>query len=292
MGDRSRATSRRRAGPPGADRQWRLPLGPDDLATRVGERLGRPVRVTPTENTACFIRYRHARDGGVDLRVHRIFLSAPDTTLADIAAFVASADRRALGRLRAIFARYADGLSLPVEREALRTRGQHFDLQAIFDRLNARFFDGTIRADITWGRTPGRRVARRLQLGCYSHPHRLIRINPRLDHPRLPLYVMEDLIHHEMLHQLFAGRGGPVHSREFRAAEARYPRHREACAWIRRHFRLIARPVGDLRFQICDLRLKDESESESSSRRSRIGDPGPGRIPSPGFKSQIVNRKS
>jgi hypothetical protein len=263
MGEPVGGTRRRAARRPGAERQWRLPLEPDGLAARLGQRLGRPVQVTPTENTACFIRYRHAPDGTITLRVHRIFQQAPDAIVADIAAFVATGDRRALARLRAIFARYSDCRFLPVERETLRTRGRHFDLGEIFDRLNARYFGGVIRADITWGRTPERRVARRLQLGCYSHPHRVIRINPRLDHPRLPRYVMEDLIHHEMLHQLFAGREGPIHSREFQAAEAGFPRHREARAWIRRHFRTLARPVGNLRFQMCDLRLKEKSESES-----------------------------
>ena len=64
----------------------------------------------------------------------------------------------------------------------------------------------------------------------------LIRIHPVLDRRDVPLYFLESVVYHEMLHHHMGGvpdsAGRTVyHSRSFREAEARYPRHREALAW-------------------------------------------------------------
>jgi hypothetical protein len=64
----------------------------------------------------------------------------------------------------------------------------------------------------------------------------LIRIHPVLDRPGVPRYFLESVVHHEMLHHKMGGvpdRAGRTvyHTRAFREAEARFPRHREALAW-------------------------------------------------------------
>ena len=64
----------------------------------------------------------------------------------------------------------------------------------------------------------------------------LIRIHPVLDRRDVPLYFLESVVYHEMLHHHLGGvpdRAGRTvyHSRAFREAEARYPWHREALAW-------------------------------------------------------------
>ncbi len=64
----------------------------------------------------------------------------------------------------------------------------------------------------------------------------LIRIHPVLDRSDVPRYFLESVVYHEMLHHHMGGvpdRAGRTvyHTRHFREAEARYPRHQEALAW-------------------------------------------------------------
>ncbi|HKC11484.1 MAG TPA: hypothetical protein VKI41_05460, partial [Vicinamibacteria bacterium] len=75
-----------------------------------------------------------------------------------------------------------------------------------------------------------------LTFGSYDPVLRLIRIHPVLDRGEVPLFFLESVVYHEMLHHRLGGvpdRAGRTvyHSRAFRQAEARYPWHREALAW-------------------------------------------------------------
>ena len=93
-----------------------------------------------------------------------------------------------------------------------------------------------MRVPITWGRGVGRARRGGLTFGSYDPVLALIRIHPVLDRPAVPRYFLESVVHHEMLHHQMGGvsdRAGRTvyHTRAFREAEARFPRHREALAW-------------------------------------------------------------
>jgi hypothetical protein len=65
-----------------------------------------------------------------------------------------------------------------------------------------------------------------------------------LDRPEVPRYFRESVVYHEMLHHHMGGvpdRAGRTvyHTRAFRAAEARYPHHREALGWEKRNLRYL-----------------------------------------------------
>ena len=89
---------------------------------------------------------------------------------------------------------------------------------------------------LTWGRGSGRARRGGLTFGSYDPVLGLIRIHPVLDRRDVPLYFLESVVYHEMLHHHLGGvpdRAGRTvyHSRAFREAEARYPWHRQALAW-------------------------------------------------------------
>ena len=118
----------------------------------------------------------------------------------------------------------------------LLTEGRVHDLTVIRDRLNDRFFDGKLTVPVTWGRGGGRARRGRLTFGSYDPVLRLIRIHPVLDRADVPLYFLESVVYHEMLHHHMGGvpdRAGRTvyHTRGFREAEARFPRHQDALAW-------------------------------------------------------------
>src|SRR5262249_50968174 len=111
-------------------------------------------------------------------------------------------------------------------------KGKAYDLDALFDRLNARYFSRSVqKPTISWGKRPTRRV-----LGHHDNVHDAIVLSPSLDSPRVPDYVVEYVLYHEMLHVKHPPRhesGRTIyHGPEFRAEEERFERFDEASDWV------------------------------------------------------------
>jgi hypothetical protein len=101
-------------------------------------------------------------------------------------------------------------------------RGRHFDLEQMFDRLNERYFLGSLqRPHIGWSTRSWRR-----QFGCYDPGPNQILLNRRMDHPAVPQIAVEYVLYHEMLHVKHPTRRSGCslvsHSGEFRAEEKRF----------------------------------------------------------------------
>jgi hypothetical protein len=120
-------------------------------------------------------------------------------------------------------------------KHLLESRGRHFDLAEILEGLKRRFFQNQLPLlRVGW-------TLRRSQtiLGHYDSAHRTISISRWLDSPRVPRYLVEYLVFHEMLHAIYPvernGHRRVVHSRRFRAAEKKFPKYDQA----RRRLKLI-----------------------------------------------------
>ena len=206
------------------------------LETALVREYGRPQRLTLTENRSVLLSFRK-QGGVVYLRLHRMFLHAPSSVVRAVARGLRRTNRNADGEVR----RFMNENLHRVRREPQRlpqiqTRGSAYDLEAIFDRLNTRFFESKLRVPLTWGRGSGRARRGGLTFGSYDPVLRLIRIHPVLDSRDVPLLFLESVVYHEMLHHHLGGvpdRAGRTvyHSRQFREQEARYPHHQQALAW-------------------------------------------------------------
>jgi hypothetical protein len=226
-----------------------LPLaGPDDDDARrqLQDRLaayvtkGRP-RVVLTDNTHTMVSIKRG-DGVTTFRVHHMFVAAPPPVLRALVRYAEARDAAAAGLLRA----FIDHHEAHIRRRegapaiACDVQGKHHDLKEIFDDLNARYFDGRIRARITWGpRTARKRTRDTIKLGSYTFEDELIRIHPVLDASDVPRFFVAWIVYHEMLHEVH---DMPVvdgrrvyHTPEFRRAEAQFERYAEAVLWERTH---------------------------------------------------------
>jgi hypothetical protein len=122
----------------------------------------------------------------------------------------------------------------------LYTKGQVHDLAEIYADLNERYFDGAIKADITWGQRCGKPKRRNsIKMGSYSVEDRLIRIHRSLDRAFVPRFFVEWIVYHEMLHQvheapLVNGRR-QFHTPAFLEDEARFEHYTLARLWEREH---------------------------------------------------------
>jgi len=112
-------------------------------------------------------------------------------------------------------------------------KGRVYDLEAIFDDLNARFFYGLLaRPQMTWSRDHARN-----SLGHYDPAHNAIVVSRVFDAPRVPRYAVEYIVYHEMLHlkHPVKARGGRrcVHPPQFQAEEKLFPHVEEAKRFLK-----------------------------------------------------------
>jgi len=216
----------------------------ESLARHLSDELGLPVRLSVTDNRTTMISFRRA-PSALRLRLHHMFLDAPEPVVRAVADYAGRGHRRA-GRVLDDFIRLEQP-RIRQERDLSDERfspvGRFFHLDEIRDRLNERFFQGGVRACIGWGRTPGRRRRKSIRLGVYDHQTREIRIHPALDHPEVPRFFVEFIVFHEMLHQLFPSSNGPGrrvhHPRAFRDRERAFPLYEAAIAWERENLRAL-----------------------------------------------------
>ena len=212
--------------------RWEAPL----LESALAREAGRPLRLVLTDNRSVLLSVKREA-GSLLLRLHRMFLHAPDAWWRSLARNIRRRGRAADGEVRRFMnANLHRVRRTPREMPPLVTCGRVFDLAAVYADINARFFGGRLRVPITWGRGVGRARRGGLTFGSYDPVLALIRIHPVLDRPDVPRYFLESVVHHEMLHHHMGGvpdRAGRTvyHTRAFREAEARFPRHREALAW-------------------------------------------------------------
>lgn len=110
---------------------------------------------------------------------------------------------------------------------ASQPRGKVHDLQPLFDRLNREHFQGSLRALVRWSPRPGGLSTHR-EVRSDGATHHVITIGQLYDHKDVPVYAVEGVLFHEMLHIVhppLAGTGAKriVHHRRFREAERAFP---------------------------------------------------------------------
>lgn len=111
--------------------------------------------------------------------------------------------------------------------------GQHYNLVALFESLNTRYFAGLMaRPALGWSRNPSRTL-----LGHYDPSHNAIILSRILDRLDVPEFVVQFVLFHEMLHLKHPAehRGSRrlVHTPDFRHEEKQFDAYAEAKTWLR-----------------------------------------------------------
>lgn len=206
------------------------------VAEYLQKKTGRRITLVVTDNATSLISFRR-RDEGVAVRLHRMFLGADERILDEVAGFVKNR-RSPMPHTRVFINGNRHKLKTAAPRKVtISVRGRRYDLQVIFDRLNAQYFGGAVTAAITWGRKGPRRFPARRTLGTYMEDRNLIRIHPVLDSRRVPLYYVEFIVYHEMLHAVMESevKNGRrrIHAKEFKKRERLFAHYDRACQWER-----------------------------------------------------------
>ena len=127
---------------------------------------------------------------------------------------------------------------LPLQQQlGLDTEGRYFDLRGLFNKLNARHFGNRLRGyKVVWGRKRRERPKEYFIFGTIQEEDRVIRINPWLDQRFVPLWFLEYILYHEMLHAVVPDkvRGDGrrcVHTDEFNRREREFRFYKRARRW-------------------------------------------------------------
>jgi hypothetical protein len=203
---------------------------------------GKTLGLTLTDNRYSMVAVRRAPTG-YRVRIHRMFAGVEPRIVRALARYVVHNDRRASGVLGAYIEQNKHIIKQQPRRPrqvTIRTAGRHFDLQAIYDRLNDEYFGGKIEARITWGPSfKTRRRRRSIKMGSFSVEDRVIRIHPSLDQAGVPSYFVAWIVFHEMLHGKHevtrVGGRRCFHTREFMAEEKTFAHYERAYAWEKRN---------------------------------------------------------
>ena len=200
------------------------------------------IRFYPFANINNTIRLR---DGELKVRLSDLLEGAPEPVLKAIAhILLAKLYRKEIEAQHATrYRRYTNTRELTEKAHLVRqmrgrkqlygTQGSVYDLEELFEDLNRRFFFGLMaRPHLTWSNNHARRM-----LGHYDPAHNAIVISKIFDHPRIPRYVIEYLLYHEMLHLKhpvkLRGSRRCVHGSEFQAEEKLFPELERAMAFLK-----------------------------------------------------------
>ena len=186
------------------------------------------------------------REGRILVSLSDLLEGAPESVIRAIAhILLAKLYRKPIDPVHNVrYKRFASSAAVIRQTELIRNargskrwlgpQGHYYNLEEIFDTLNLCFFGGLLgRPELTWSEHHAKR-----SLGHYDAAHNTIVVSRVFDRPSSPRYAIEYLLYHEMLHLKhpvkMRGLRRCVHSREFKAEEARFPRLAEALAFIKR----------------------------------------------------------
>lgn len=210
--------------------------------------FGGLVQLAVTDNRHRMVTHTRS-NGRLRVRVHMMFLGAPERVVEALVRYVVREDRQASQIIGEFIETNSHRIRAwrPVTGP-LRTRGRVHDLVAVQNELNERYFNGTLSdVLITWGRRTRPSLANRtsIKLGSYSAIERLIRVHPVLDSEWVPRYFVSYIVYHELLHHVIpavrVGRRAVLHSAEFSRREREFKHYERAIAWEAKHLHRLLR---------------------------------------------------
>lgn len=128
-----------------------------------------------------------------------------------------------------------------IQKSYLPPPGQCYNLQEIYNALNAQYFESKLNLNISWFGT-GNIAKTRVLFGSYHHRTKSIKINRFLDQANIPPYVVKFIVYHEMLHDIFPpkrklnGRRS-IHHQNFKEWEKQFPDYKIAKEFIKNWLR-------------------------------------------------------
>lgn len=115
------------------------------------------------------------------------------------------------------------------------SQGEVYDLAEVFSAVNTTYFGGTLFAYLRWGSTGSKTSYQISHIDTAGKPYQTITIAGVYNHPSVPRYAIEAIMHHEMLHihvppERVGGRN-VIHGKAFKKIEHAFPHYERWHAW-------------------------------------------------------------
>jgi len=201
--------------------------------------FGQNLNIVWTDNKRLMISLQEKR-GKPTLRLHQSFISAQDEVKNDLVKYLTKPKAKVSKPLRT----FINGISAK-KRQAgesvkVTAKGKNYNLKKIWNKLNKEYFDNRLKGKIGWGRKVFSKRKTSITFGSYHPAETLIRIHPILDTELVPLFYLESIVHHEMVHQYLhlveeESKKGVMHSPHFKTLEKKFKYYELSQAWEKSH---------------------------------------------------------
>lgn len=129
---------------------------------------------------------------------------------------------------------------MTAERRFQQISGRVYDLPSLYARLNRLYFENRIECDVVWaGSRTTTKARRRVVLGSYCQERKRITLSRRLDRPDVPLFFVEYVLFHEMLHALFPREPHRMHTEKFLKFEKMFADYDRAIRWEKENLKIL-----------------------------------------------------
>ncbi|MDH5542604.1 MAG: hypothetical protein OEY64_06535 [Nitrospinota bacterium] len=205
--------------------------------------FGEKLEVVWTDNRRTMVSFNKKKDIPV-LRLHSAFETADEDVRDDLVYYLLHPRAKVPESIHTFVKSIPAHGKTGSRKTRVTSRGDNYDLRKIYNKLNKKYFDEKLNGRITWGRRVfGKK--RSILFGSFSPSENLIRIHPVLDTELVPLFYLESVIHHEMVHEYLhlTGENGSenLHSHLFKKIESRFSHFELARAWQKRHIHKLLR---------------------------------------------------
>lgn len=134
---------------------------------------------------------------------------------------------------------------LDISKLGQNTKGNRYDLKDIFDQINNSYFDNTIVASVRWGAQYSLTSYQTTKTAPTGERINLITIAGVYNHPDVPVFAIEAVMYHEMLHISVPpykknGRN-VIHSPEFKNKERMFAFYDQWREWEKKCIRDLAK---------------------------------------------------
>ena len=174
--------------------------------------------------------------------LHHMFLSAPRDIMDALACYIKREHKAVAPEIKAYIESNRTLLdhSQTIDKRKLETKGAVYDLAQIYRRLNKQEFQNSLDLAICWFGSKEPKARSKLSLGLYYDTLKLVKVHRLLDSSKVPPYVIEFIVFHEMLHAAcpaYIDEKGVLrmHGHEFKAREESFYCYNEASQWIKKH---------------------------------------------------------
>ena len=116
-----------------------------------------------------------------------------------------------------------------------QTQGYKYDLKEVFSSINDTYFNGSIHSLIRWGSYASATSYQSNKIGLDGKKISTITIAGVYNHTKVPLFALEGVIYHEILHIVIppVKRNGRriIHGKNFKTVEKKFPGYEKWREW-------------------------------------------------------------